>query len=89
VNPLKELSPAERAALLVAPTLTLPETAQVLGCGLSSLRDALRTGQLQLPQVRVGARVVVPTSSVRRLLGMDEAAATGGPGPVLPATAEA
>ena len=38
MNRRNELSPAERADLLQAPTLSLPQTAQVLGCGLSALR---------------------------------------------------
>lgn len=66
------MTPAARADLLLAPTLTLLETAQILGCGMSALRDALRRGQLELPLIRVGARVVIPTAAVRRLLSLEE-----------------
>jgi hypothetical protein len=67
-----EISPAERAALLQAPTLTLKETANVLGIGLSALRDGLRRGDLDIQQVRVGTRVVIPTAAVLRFLGMED-----------------
>ena len=66
-----ELSSTERAELLLAPTLTLPETAQVYGVGLTALRDALRRGEIPLPVISIGTRKVVPTAAVRRLLGMD------------------
>jgi hypothetical protein len=72
-----DLSPADRAELLLAPTLTLTETARAIGCGLTALRDAIRRGEIALPVLRVGSRVVVPTVAVRNLLGM-EAAVVGG-----------
>jgi len=72
MRPRFEVSPAERAALLEAPTLTLVETAKVLGFGLTRLRDGLSRGDLDLPQVRLGTRIVIPTIAVKRLLGMDE-----------------
>jgi len=72
MKPRIEISPEERARLLLAPTLTLKETADVLGLGLTTLRDGLRRGDLDLPQVRVGTRVLIPSASLLRLLGMDE-----------------
>jgi hypothetical protein len=67
------MSPAERAALLEAPTLSLTETANVLAVGLSGLRDGLRRGDVDLQQVRIGTRVVITTSSLLQLLGIAEA----------------
>ncbi len=67
-----EMSPADRAALLDAPTLTKLETARVLGIGVTLLSDALRRGDLDLPCIRVANRVLIPTAAVRRLLGMED-----------------
>lgn len=72
MNRRNELSPSDRAERLWAPTLSLRETAEVLGVGLTSLRDALRSGQLDLPVLPIGQRRVIPTAAVRRLLGMEE-----------------
>jgi hypothetical protein len=70
VNARVEVSPADRAALLEAPTLTLPQTAKVLGVGLTGLRDALRKDDgLALPVISVGSRKVVASSAIRRFLG--------------------
>ena len=66
------MNAAERAALLEGPTLTLLETANVFGLGLTGLRDSMRRGDVDLQQIRLGTRVVIPTAVVRKLLGMDE-----------------
>jgi hypothetical protein len=68
MRPLKSVSADERAELLRAPTLTLADTARVLGVGTSVLRDALRRGELNLPVVSIGSRKVVPSAAVRSLL---------------------
>ena len=68
----KRLSAAERASLLSAPTLTLPEAAHVFGVGLSALRDAIRRGEIELQVISIGKRRVIPTHAVRTLLGTDE-----------------
>jgi len=51
------------------PVLTAPEVAQILGLSLRSVRSAMANGDL--PVVRVGGRVWVPTAALRRLLGVD------------------
>jgi predicted site-specific integrase-resolvase len=66
-----ELSGSERDELLQRPTLTIPETAAVLGVGPSALRDAQRRGQINLPILQIGRRRVVPTIALRRILGLD------------------
>ena len=71
---LTEMSAAERSALLECPTLTLPEVGYALSLGLTTVREGLRSGELDLPQVRVGTRVVIPTHAVKKLLGMEDGA---------------
>jgi len=51
------------------PTLTVQEAAAVLQISSSTLYDALRAGEL--PCIRVGRRVLVPTARLRDLLGLD------------------
>jgi excisionase family DNA binding protein len=49
--------------------LTVEETATALGTGRSATYEAVRRGQL--PSIRVGRRVLVPTAALRRLLAID------------------
>jgi hypothetical protein len=72
VRALHRLSPSERASLLDAPTLSLAETAQVLGVGLSALRDALRRDEIDLRVIRIGTRKVIPSPQIRNLLDNSE-----------------
>jgi hypothetical protein len=69
------LSASERADLLRAPTLTLPEAAQVLGVGLSALRDAVRRAEVDLRVISIGRRKVIPTSAVLSFLDAQERSA--------------
>jgi excisionase family DNA binding protein len=57
-------TPAER------PTLTVAEAAQYLGVSRSHGYAAVRSGEL--PSISLGRRVVVPTSAVRKMLGLDD-----------------
>ena len=50
------------------PTLSVEETAAILQISRSTLYDALRTGEI--PCIRVGRRVLVPTARLRDLLGL-------------------
>ncbi len=50
------------------PTLTVDETAVILQISRSTLYDALRAGEV--PCIRVGRRVLVPTARLRDLLGL-------------------
>ena len=55
---------------LDVPTLPLwPDTGKILGLGRSAVYDAARRGEI--PTLRFGARVVVPTAALRRMLQID------------------
>jgi excisionase family DNA binding protein len=51
------------------PTLTVDHAAAVLGIGRSSAYAAIARGDI--PALRIGSRVVVPTAALRRMLGID------------------
>jgi hypothetical protein len=52
------------------PTLNLwPETGQILGLSKQSVYNAARCGEI--PTIRLGKRLVVPTAALRRLLSLD------------------
>lgn len=51
------------------PTLTVERTAKVLGIGRSSAYAAITRGEI--PSIRLGSRVVVPTAALHRMLGLD------------------
>jgi excisionase family DNA binding protein len=52
----------------VKPTLSVEEVAIVLGLARSSAYEAIRRGQI--PSIRVGRRLLVPTAALCRLLGL-------------------
>lgn len=52
------------------PTLTVDEAAAILGISRSSAFNAAAAGEL--PTIRIGHRLLVPTAALRRLLGMVE-----------------
>lgn len=51
------------------PTLTVEEVAAIFGTGRTATYDAIRRGEL--PSIKVGRKLVVPTAAVRRLLELD------------------
>ena len=53
------------------PTLSVPEAGALVGLGRSASFDAARRGEL--PTLKFGRRLVVPTALLRRLLGFDAA----------------
>ncbi len=57
------------------PTLTVEEAGEILGLGRSGAYDAAKRGEI--PTIRFGRRLVVPTAALRRMLGFD---APGPPG---------
>lgn len=62
-----------------APTMTVDEAASIYGLSRGSTyqacREYLRTdGASGIPCIRIGKRIVVSTSAVRRQLGLDDAA---------------
>lgn len=50
-----------------SPTVTVPEAAAVLGVSRAAAYAAVQRGDI--PSIRIGHRVVVPTVELRRLLG--------------------
>ena len=53
------------------PTLDLwPETGKILGLSKMSTYNAARAGEI--PTIRVGRRILVPTAALRRLLSLDD-----------------
>jgi excisionase family DNA binding protein len=55
------------------PTLTVEEAGDALGISRASAYEGVRTGEI--PSIRVGRRIVVPTAALRRLLELDTPAA--------------
>lgn len=51
------------------PTLTVDETAAVLGIARSTAYESVRNGEI--PSIKVGRRRLVPTAALRRLLELD------------------
>jgi excisionase family DNA binding protein len=47
-------------------TLSVEETAKVLGIGRNSAYEGVRTGQI--PSIRIGKRILVPRVALERIL---------------------
>jgi excisionase family DNA binding protein len=54
----------------VRPTVTLEEAAALLGIARSSAYQAAQRGEI--PTVKFGRRILVPTAALRRMLLLDE-----------------
>lgn len=52
------------------PTLTVAETGRLLGLSKVSTYEAVHRGEI--PVIRIGRRMLVPTAALRRLLQADE-----------------
>jgi excisionase family DNA binding protein len=59
-------------------TLTLPEVAEALGLGRNTVYTAAKRGDLPLPIVKIGKRLVVPRQAVDELLASQPAGARPG-----------
>lgn len=55
------------------PTVTVPEAGRVLGISRGSAYEAARSGDL--PTIRIGRRVLVPTALLLEMLGQSKPAA--------------
>ncbi len=55
------------------PTVTVEEAAELLGISRPSAYAAAKSGEL--PTIRYGRRILVPTAALRRQLGLDHGAA--------------
>jgi hypothetical protein len=62
-------TPEELAQLLERPTVSWPEAAALCGVGVTAFKGAVHRGEIDLPVISVGARKVIPTSAIKRLLG--------------------
>jgi excisionase family DNA binding protein len=51
------------------PTLSVSETGKILGLSRQSAYNAVTAGEI--PTIRLGRRLVVPTAALRRLLSLD------------------
>lgn len=54
----------------IQPTLSVEDTATLLGVSRASAYAAVKVGEI--PSIRVGRRVLVPTAALRRLLMLDD-----------------
>jgi excisionase family DNA binding protein len=53
------------------PTIKLwPDTGRALGCGRSAIYEAAARGEI--PVIRLGRKIVVPTAALRRMLHLDD-----------------
>lgn len=52
------------------PTITVERAAEALGISRASAYRAAATGDI--PTLRIGRRLVVPTAALRRLVGLDQ-----------------
>ncbi|MEV0152064.1 helix-turn-helix domain-containing protein [Nonomuraea sp. NPDC050733] len=53
---------------LQRPTMTVREAAAVLGIDRGAAYDAVRRGEL--PALRIGRKIIIPTAPVRAMLGL-------------------
>jgi excisionase family DNA binding protein len=51
------------------PTLSVEEAGEFLGISRASAYEGVRSGQI--PSIRIGRRIVVPTAALRRMVGID------------------
>jgi excisionase family DNA binding protein len=56
------------------PTIRVDRAGQLLGISRATAYEAARSGQI--PTLRIGKRLVVPTAALLRLLGVDTELAT-------------
>lgn len=52
-----------------SPTTTIDEAAQLLGVSRNSAYAAVKAGEL--PSIRIGRRLLIPTAALRRMLMLD------------------
>ncbi|MBM3531159.1 MAG: helix-turn-helix domain-containing protein [Alphaproteobacteria bacterium] len=56
--------------VLDKPTCTVEEFRKLMGLSKNPAYDAIKRGDI--PSIRLGGRIVVPTAPLRRLLGLPE-----------------
>ncbi|MET9492516.1 helix-turn-helix domain-containing protein [Nocardia sp. NPDC006630] len=56
--------------LLAEPTISIPDAARLLGIGRSTVYAAVKSGEV--PAIRVGHRVRIPSTWIREALRVDD-----------------
>lgn len=51
------------------PTISVERAGELLGCARSTAYEAVRAGEI--PSIRLGRKIVVPTAAVLRMLQLD------------------
>lgn len=64
-----QIATPDAQVLLERPTVPVDTAAELLGISRSSAFRAVRRGEL--PSIRLGRRIVIPTAGLRALLGLD------------------
>lgn len=57
------------------PTITVDELGELMGVSRSTAYESVRNGEI--PSIRLGRRILVPTAAVRRLLLVDAVGSRG------------
>jgi hypothetical protein len=65
-------NPATRLLDDAGPTVSIRDTARVLGISRQHAYALAQRGELGVRVLRLGSRMVVPTIELRRLVGLDE-----------------
>ncbi|RFS87524.1 helix-turn-helix domain-containing protein [Actinomadura spongiicola] len=55
------------------PTLTVPDAGRIIGLSRAAAYDAARRGDI--PTIRIGRRIVVPTARLLAMLGLENGTA--------------
>lgn len=59
----------ETRGLLDRPTISVEQAAAIFGIGRNAAYEAVRRGEI--PSVRLGGRILVPTAAIRKMLYVD------------------
>ncbi len=72
---LVEMSQSARSKRsdLVAETISMTDTAKMLGCSYGTLQELVRAGKAPVTPIRVGRIYKFPSRKVHALLGIDDA----------------
>lgn len=66
------LTEAERAAIFAKPTTSVPLAGKILGVGISRAYQSAREGEI--PTIRLGRKLLVPTAALAAMLKLPSAA---------------
>jgi excisionase family DNA binding protein len=69
----KEISGKELEKLLAKPTISVEQAGQIFGLSRNPAYEAVKNKQI--PSIRLGRSIKVPTAEIRRMLRLDHNAA--------------